>query len=196
MENCNPVQTPVNAAGKLSSDACNLIDNPSTYRSLVGVLQYLTFTKTDISYVVQQVCMHMYAPKNAHWDALKRIIHYVKGTVHMGLHMSTSSPTNLVSHQCRLDRLPRHQALHFWLLRLFRDNLVSWSSKRQTTISRSSTEAEYRGVANVVARICWLCNLLLEIGMPPKRTSLVYCDNVSALYLSQNPIQHQRTKHI
>ncbi|KAI3674945.1 hypothetical protein L2E82_51782 [Cichorium intybus] len=98
MENCNPVQTPLNTTGKLSNDAGSLIDNPSTYRSLAGALQYLTFTRPDISYAVQQVCMHMHAPKTAHWDALKRIIRYIKGTVRMGLHMSASSPVNLVAY--------------------------------------------------------------------------------------------------
>jgi hypothetical protein len=74
--------------------------------------------------------------------------------------------------------------------------LVSWSAKRQPTLSRSSAEAEYRGVANVVAESCWLRNLLLELQCPVTKATLVYCDNVSAVYLSGNPIQHQRTKHI
>ena len=139
----------------------------------------------------------MHTPKHAHWDALKRIIYYVKGTVRMGLHMCTSSPANLVSYTdadwvgCLYTR---HSTSGYCIF--LGDNLVSWSSKRQTTISRSSAEAEYREVTNVVAEICWLRNLLLELGMPPKHTSLVYCDNVSAIYLSQNPIQHQRAKHI
>jgi hypothetical protein len=68
------------------------------------------------------------------------------------------------------------------------NNLLSWSSKRQPTLSRSSTEAEYRGVANVVSESCWLRNL--------HKATLVYCDNVSSIYLSGNPVQHQRTKHI
>ena len=63
-------------------------------------------------------------------------------------------------------------------------------------ISRSSAEAEYRGVAHVVAEVCWIRNFLLELGRPPTRTSIVYCDNVSAIYMTGNPIQHQRTKHI
>ncbi|KAL4584621.1 hypothetical protein LXL04_009226 [Taraxacum kok-saghyz] len=75
-------------------------------------------------------------------------------------------------------------------------NLLSWSSKRQGTISRSSAEAEYRGVANAVAETCWLRNLLRELLYPPLSATLVYCDNVSAVYLSTNPVQHQRTKHI
>ena len=76
------------------------------------------------------------------------------------------------------------------------DNLISWSSKRQPTLSRSSAEAEYRGVANVVSESCWLRNLLLELHFPLSQATLVYCDNVSAIYLSGNPVQHQRTKHI
>jgi hypothetical protein len=74
--------------------------------------------------------------------------------------------------------------------------LVSWSAKRQSTLSRSSAEAEYRGVANVVAESCWIRNLLLDLQCPIMKATLVYCDNVSAVYLSGNPIQHQRTKHI
>ncbi|GKE89031.1 ribonuclease H-like domain-containing protein [Tanacetum coccineum] len=76
------------------------------------------------------------------------------------------------------------------------NNLLSWSSKRQPTLSRSSAEVEYHGVANGVAETCWLRNLLRELHTSLTFTMLVYCDNVSAIYLSCNPVQHQRTKHI
>jgi hypothetical protein len=75
-------------------------------------------------------------------------------------------------------------------------NLVSWSSKRQPVVSRSSAEAEYRAVANGVAEASWLRQLLAELHTPPLQSTLIYCDNVSAVYLSTNPIQHQRTKHV
>ncbi|XP_021771433.1 uncharacterized protein LOC110735520 [Chenopodium quinoa] len=76
------------------------------------------------------------------------------------------------------------------------DNLISWSAKWQPTLLRSSAEAEYRGMANVVAESCWLRNLLLELRRPIHKATVVYCDNVSAVYLSGNPVQHQQTKHI
>jgi len=73
------------------------------------------------------------------------------------------------------------------------DNLVSWSSKRQTTVSRSSVEAEYRAVAHAVA---WLRQLLQELHAPISSATIVYYDNVSATYMAQNPVHHRRTKHI
>ncbi|GKC91695.1 ribonuclease H-like domain-containing protein [Tanacetum coccineum] len=76
------------------------------------------------------------------------------------------------------------------------DNLLSWSAKRQVTLSCSSAEAEYQGVANVVAETAWIRNLLLEFHTPLSTATLVYYDNVSAVYLSTNPMQHPRTKHI
>lgn len=75
-------------------------------------------------------------------------------------------------------------------------NLLSWSSKRHGTISRSSAEAEYRGVTNVVAETSWLRNLLRDLFYPPCTATIFYWDNVSAIYMSTNPVQHQRTKHI
>ncbi|MCI06394.1 copia protein, partial [Trifolium medium] len=90
----------------------------------------------------------------------------------------------------------KHQTLHIWLLCFLGDDLISWYSKRQPTLSRSSAEAEHRGVANVVSESCWIRNLLLELHFPIPQATLVYCDNVSVIYLSDNPVQHQRTKHI
>ncbi|GJX32014.1 ribonuclease H-like domain-containing protein [Tanacetum coccineum] len=75
-------------------------------------------------------------------------------------------------------------------------NLLSWSAKCQVTLSRSSAEAEYRGVANVVAETAWIRNFLCELHTPLFTATLVYCDNVSAVYMTVNPVQHQRTKHI
>jgi hypothetical protein len=76
------------------------------------------------------------------------------------------------------------------------DNLVSWSAKRQTVVSWFSTEAEYHTIANGVAETTWLRQLLHELQSPPSRYTLVYCDNISTVYLSTNPVQHQRTKHM
>lgn len=76
------------------------------------------------------------------------------------------------------------------------DNLVSWSAKRQPTLSWSSVEAEYQGVENVVSESCWLRNLLMELHSSIQKATLVYCNNVSAIYLSGNLVHHQRTKHI
>jgi hypothetical protein len=76
------------------------------------------------------------------------------------------------------------------------DNLVSWSSKRQPVVSRSSAEDEYRAVANGMAEAAWLRQLLQELYSSLATSTLVFCDNVSAVYLSTNPVQHQRTKHV
>ncbi|GKE39830.1 ribonuclease H-like domain-containing protein, partial [Tanacetum coccineum] len=76
------------------------------------------------------------------------------------------------------------------------DKLISWSAKSQHSLSRFIAEAEYWGVANVVAETAWLCNLLCELHSPLSTATLVYCDNVSAIYMSDNPVQHQRAKHI
>jgi hypothetical protein len=76
------------------------------------------------------------------------------------------------------------------------DNLVSWSSKHQNVVSHSSVEAEFRAVANGVVEACWLHQLLVELHSPLSRATLIYYDNVSVVYLSTNPVQHQRTKHV
>ena len=76
------------------------------------------------------------------------------------------------------------------------DSLVSWSSKRQTTVSRSSAEAEYRAVANAAAECCWMRNLLRELHVLVDKATVNYCDNISAVYLSENPVHHRRTKHV
>ncbi|GJU89514.1 ribonuclease H-like domain-containing protein [Tanacetum coccineum] len=139
------------------------VDEPALYRSLTGSLQYLTFTRPELSYVVQQLCLFMHDPREPHLVALKRVLRYVRGITDLGLQF---------------------------------DNLLSWSSKRQHTLSRSSAEAEYRGVTNVIAETAWIRNLLRELQAPLFTATLVYCDNVSAVYMSANPVQHQRTKHI
>jgi hypothetical protein len=74
--------------------------------------------------------------------------------------------------------------------------MVSWSAKWQTGISRSSAEAEYRAIANGVAEATCLRQLLHELQTPPSWCTLVYCNNISVVYLSTNPVLHQRTKHV
>ncbi|KAJ9567440.1 hypothetical protein OSB04_003406 [Centaurea solstitialis] len=197
MDSCKPAATPVDTQSKLASEPDSSFDDPTTYRSLAGALQYLTFTRPDIAYAVQQICMHMHSPCMAHWNALKRILRYLQGTADYGLHLRYSSALSIRAYTyADWAGCPDTRRSTSGYCVYLGDNLISWSSKRQSTISRSSAEAEYRGVANVVAEICWLRNLLLELHRPLTKASLVYSDNVSAIYLSGNPVQHQRTKHI
>ncbi|GKA71472.1 ribonuclease H-like domain-containing protein [Tanacetum coccineum] len=171
MSNCNSTRTPVDTESKLGSDGDPVSDS-TLYRSLAGGLQYLTFTRPDISYAVQQICLHMHDPREPHLAALKRVLHYVRGTLDYGLQLHVSSTSQLNAYTD-----------------------ADWAGC-PVTLSRSSAEAEYRGVANVVAETAWIRNLLRELHNPLFTATLVYCDNVSAVYMSTNPVQHQRTKHI
>ncbi|XP_071704912.1 uncharacterized mitochondrial protein AtMg00810-like [Rutidosis leptorrhynchoides] len=197
MSYCKQATTPVDTKSKLSSNIGNVYDDLTLYRSLVGALQYLTFTRPDISYAVQQICQHMHHPHDTHMAALKKILRYISGTIDYGIHMTKSNTSSLVSYiDADWAGCPDTRRSTSGYCVYLGDNLVSWSSKRQPTISRSSTEAEYRGLANVVSESCWLPNLLLELHHPLNKATIVYCDNVSTIYPAGNPIQHQRTKHI
>nr|GEV84567.1 ribonuclease H-like domain-containing protein [Tanacetum cinerariifolium] len=137
----------------------------------LGSLQYLTFTRLDISYAVQHVCLYMHDPREPHFSALKRILRFVRGTLDHMLQLFSSSTTDLVA-----------------------SSDADWAGC--PTTRRSTSETEYRGVANAVAETWWLRNLLRELHTPLSSATLVYYDNVSAVYLSCNPVQHQRTNHI
>ncbi|GKA12249.1 ribonuclease H-like domain-containing protein [Tanacetum coccineum] len=173
------------------------VANPTLYRSLAEALQYLTFTGPDIAYVVQQICLFMHDPREPYFHALKRVLRYIRGTLYLGLQLH-ATPTDALLAYSHADwgGCPSARRSTSGYCVFLVNNRISWSSKRQYTISWSSTEAEYRGVANDVAEKCWLRNLLRELHLPLRKATIVYCDNVSAVYLSSNPVQHQRTKHI
>lgn len=157
MSSCKPVTTPVDSKGKLNrsfGDSCN---NPTLYQSFAKALQYLSFIRTDISYVVQQVCLHMHAPLVTHKATLKLIIRYLQGTSHFGLHITRSSSCTLVSYT-NIDwaSYPDTCQSTSRYCVYIGDNLISWSYKPQSTLSHShpSAEANYRSIANVVAESC------------------------------------------
>jgi hypothetical protein len=140
----------------------------------------------------------MHDPREPHLTALKRLLRYLRGTVGYGLLLyRRSSSTEMVAYtDADWAGCPDTRRSTSGYAVFLGDNLVSWSSKRQQVASRSSAEAEYRAVANGVAEASWLRQLLAELHNPLLRSTLVYCDNVSAVYLSTNPVQHQRTKHV
>nr|GEW58860.1 ATPase, AAA-type, core [Tanacetum cinerariifolium] len=180
MTNCNPSRTSVDTDSKLGPEGVPVQD-PTLYRSLAGGLQYLTFTRPDISYAVQQICLYMHDPHESHLAALKRILRYIRGTLNFGFPLYTSTTISFVGYtNADWAGCPSTRRSTSGYCIFLGDNLLSWSSKRQQTISRSSAEAEYRGVANVVAETAWLRNLLRELHSPLSAATLVYCDNVSA----------------
>lgn len=197
MSNCNPCTTLPDSHAKLSATDSPPVSDATQFRSLAGALQYLTFTRPDIFFAVQQICLFMHDPRENHLHALKRILRYIKGTISHGLQLYKTASTDLVAYSdADWAGCPNTRRSTSGYCVFLGDNLISWSSKRQHTVSRSSAEAEYRGVANAVAEATWLRNLLLELHTPLSTATLVYCDNVSAVYLSTNPVQHQRTKHV
>jgi hypothetical protein len=197
MVDCKPCTTPVDLQAKLTNDSGPPVVDASQFRSITGALQYLTFTRPDIAYVVQQICLHMHDAREPHLTAMKRILRYLRGTPDFGLLLRRLSSSGLVVYtDADWAGYPdtRHSTSGYAVF--LGDNLVSWSAKRQTVVSHSNIEAEYRAVTNCVAEATWLRQLLHELQAPPSRCTLVYCDNINVVYLSTNPVQHQRTKHV
>nr|GEU36319.1 ribonuclease H-like domain-containing protein [Tanacetum cinerariifolium] len=163
MQNCNPCKTLVDIESKLGLDA-DLVSDPTLYRNLAGAFQYLTFTRTNLSYVFQQVCLYMHDPRDPYFTALKRILRYVRGTLDYGLQLHVSSTTQLTAYTDAdwAGFHVTHRSTSGYCMFLG-DNLLSWLAKRQVTLSHSSAKAKYRGVANVVVETSWIRNLLREL---------------------------------
>ena len=163
----------------------------------MGSLQYLTLTRPDVAYAVNKLSQYMHCPTFDHWSALKRLLRYLSGTLDRGINIYRKSPmilhafsdadwagdrddyTSTMGHVIFLGQTP-----------------LSWSSKKQKSLARSSTEAEYRSVASTTAELMCTQNLLKELGVHLFRTPVIYCDNLSATHLSANPVFHSKMKHL
>ncbi|XP_019160565.1 PREDICTED: uncharacterized protein LOC109157127 [Ipomoea nil] len=195
MSDCKPLTTPASVSQAESSD--ELYDNPNQYRTLAGALQYLTVTRPDLSYAVNRLCLFMHSPTIDHWKLLKRVLRYVKATVDFGLRLTASSSTDFHAVLdsdwvgCSIDRKSTSGFAVFC-----GSNLVLWVCHKQKTVARSSTEAEYKALADVSVKVTWIVSLLREIGFSLGATLRLWCDNLGAAYLCANPVFHVRTKHV
>jgi hypothetical protein len=197
MTNCKPCATPM-AAGKLVSayDGTDM-SNPTTYRSTVGALQYLTHTRPDISFAVNYLSQFLQKPTDIHWNSVKRILRYLRGTTNHGLHIRYSERLELHGYSdADWASSPDDRRSIGGYCVYLGDVLVAWSSKKQGAVARSSTESEYRALAQVAAELSWIQALLSELEFPLKNVPLTWCDNMSARSLASNLVYHARTKHI
>lgn len=197
MLDCNGVSTPMSTSVHLIIDNNAPIHNVTEYRRILGKLQYLSFTRPDLSYVVNKLSQFMHSPQDQHWHAVKRVLRYLKSTSMIGLKLS-SKPNNALTAYSDSDWAgnPSDRTSTTGYVIYHGNSPISWCSKKQRAVARSSTEAEYRAVACTVAELNWLSNLLRELQVPMPCTPRVFCDNVGATFLCQNPVFHSRMKHI
>ena len=139
----------------------------------------------------------MHSPKKSHWQAVKRLLCYLKHTVTFGFKIARQSTSALYMY-FDLDWAsnPADCTSITGYILYYSTTPISWSLKKQRAVARSSTEAEYRAVASALAEINWVMNLLRELHVSLSTSPTIFCDNVGATYLCQNPVFHSRMKHI
>ncbi|KAM1171421.1 hypothetical protein ACFX2G_022146 [Malus domestica] len=194
MEGCKPCATPL-GTGKLDHIG-TLLPDPKEYRSIVGALQYLTWTRPDLSFAVNQVCQFLHCPRDTHFQAVKRILRFLKGSVDQGIWFKKGSLQLTAFSDADWAGCVFYRRSTSGYCVYFGPNLISWSAKKQATVARSSTEAEYRSLALTAAELTWICKIFKDITFPLSHTPTLWCDNVSAISLASNPVFHARTKHV
>lgn len=192
-----PAPVPTELNHKLALATGQPLDDPSKYRRLVGRLIYLTFTRPELNYIVHILSQFMKTPLQDHWLAALRVVRYLKGCPAQGIMLSSKSDLNLTAYcdadwsACPLSR----RSLSAYVV-LLGDSLVSWKTKKQRTVSRSSAESEYRAMADTTCELKWLKRLLRQFGFSHSRPIRMFCDSQSAIHIAKNPVFHERTKHV
>jgi hypothetical protein len=207
LDACNTHLTPFQSGLKLYTEGGDPLSASDAvqFRSLVGCLQYLTFTRPDIAFSVNAVCQFMHNPTTDHYNAAKRILRYIKGTLDSGIMFKKG---DLWDKQAQLtvqlsafsdadwagDPNDRKSTTGFVIM--LNGSPVSWCSKKQNAVSRSSTEAEYRSMADTTSELQWLMLLLADLHIELAHTPILHCDNISAIALATNPVHHSKLKHV
>ncbi|XP_019186558.1 PREDICTED: uncharacterized protein LOC109181261 [Ipomoea nil] len=189
MTGANPVSTLMCTSVDLGSDS-TLFDS-TAYCRVIGRLQYLSITRPDISFAVNRLAQSMASPTEGHWLAVKRILRNLKSTLLFGLHFRRGSPLSLVAYSNSdwgsvRDRGRSTTAYCVF----FGPNIISWKSVKQCSISRSSTEAEFRVLVNSAAEVMWVQSLLRELGIRLCSTPRLITNNLSASYVCKNLVFH------
>ena len=171
--------TPCLPSQRLLKDDGVLFDNRSLYRSIVEALEYLTFTRPDIAFSVHQVCQFMQLPMVIHFTAAKRILRYLKGTSQFGIsyHKGSLDLTAYSDADWVVD--PNDRRSTTGMVIFLGSSPISWSSKKQQTVSRSSTEAEYRALSTTSAELDWIKQLLVFLWV----INLLSCSTIISLSL-------------
>lgn len=197
--NAKPAATPMDPNLHLSKQQGTMLSNEdaTAYRRLIGRILYLQISRPDICYAVHCLSQFLSSPTTAHLHAANHLLRYLKSSPGQGILLQAVSAFQLkafVDADWASCPDTRRSVTSFCVF--LGESLITWKSKKQPTVSRSSAEAEYRGLAMVTSELLWLSQLLRDLQIAPLNPALVYCDNQAAIAIASNPTFHERTKHI
>lgn len=194
---CKPASTPIDPNHKLGESKDDPIVDKGMYQRLCGKLIYLSHTRPDIAYPVSVVSQFMHNPRQSHLNAVYRILQYLKGCPGKGVYFRKG-------HKLRIEAftdadyagsiVDRRSTSGYCMF--LGGNLVSWRSKKQNVVARSSAEAEFRALAHGLCEMLWLKIILTDCKIKWEEPMVLHCDNKSAISIAHNPVQHDRTKHV
>ncbi|GJS97740.1 retrovirus-related pol polyprotein from transposon TNT 1-94 [Tanacetum coccineum] len=196
MDLSDPVDTPMVDRLKLDEDLMGIPVDQTRFRGMVGSLMYLTASRPDLVFAVCMCARYQAKPTKKHFEAIKRVFRYLKGTINMGLWYPKDNAMSLTAYAdadhagCQDSRRSTSGSAQF-----LGDRLVSWSSKKQRSTAISTTEAEYIAMSGCCAQILWMRSQLKDYGFDFNKIPL-YCENKSEIALCCNNVQHSRSKHI
>ncbi|KAK9114556.1 hypothetical protein Syun_021353 [Stephania yunnanensis] len=192
-----PAATPLPRDCKFNDVDSPLFIEVDRYRRLIGRLLYLGFTRPDITYATQQLSQFVQAPTEQHWTGALHVLRYLKGTPSQGLFFPVQMDLSVVGY-CDSDwaacPISRKSLTGYCVF--MGSSLISWKTKKQATVSKSSAEAEYRSLSSTVCELLWISYILKDLAIPTSLPIPLWCDNQAAIHLSANPVFHERTKHL
>jgi hypothetical protein len=197
MGQCNSVKNPIIPGFKLTRDEGGVQVDSTLYKQMVGSLMYLTATRPDLMFDVSLISRYMEHPTESHFMAAKRILRYIKGTTIFGMFYKKGGVAELFGYtdsDYAGDQNDRKSTSGYVFM--MNSTAVSWSSKKQPVVTLSTTEAEFIAATSSTCQVIWLRRILKSLNYTQCGPTVVYCDNISAIKLSKNPVMHGRSKHI
>ncbi|XP_031493242.1 uncharacterized mitochondrial protein AtMg00810-like [Nymphaea colorata] len=192
-----PCETPMEQHIKLDNEKGDILKDLNHYRKVIEKLLYLTITRPNIVHTIHILSQFMSQPRVPHKEAINRLLKYLKGTARYGVMMSSEGPIHLKAY-CDSDwaSCPMTRRSTCGYCTMIGNSPITWKTKKQTIVSRSSAEAEYRSMALTTCELIWLKALLKDLGIVHKEPMTLFCDNQAAMHIAANPVFHERTKHI